>query len=50
MEEYIISSIKTDIQGAAWHLQDAVKEAALPFPKDIPMHDIWIGNVAAFTI
>jgi len=21
---------------------------ALPFPKDTPMHDIWIGNVAAF--
>lgn len=21
-------------------------EAALPFPKDIPMHDIWIGSVA----
>ena len=20
----------------------------LPFPQDIPMHDIWIGNVAAF--
>lgn len=26
-----------------------VKDAALPFPKDIPMYDIWIGNVAAFT-
>ena len=23
-------------------------EASLPFPKDIPMHDIWIGNVAAY--
>ena len=25
-----------------------VLEASLPFPKDIPMHDIWIGNVAAY--
>ncbi len=25
-----------------------VLEKSLPFPKDIPMHDIWIGNVAAF--
>ena len=25
-----------------------LRDAALPFPTDIPMHDIWIGNVAAF--
>lgn len=25
-----------------------VLEASLPFPPDIPMHDIWIGNVAAY--
>lgn len=25
-----------------------VLDKALPFPADIPMHDIWIGNVAAF--
>lgn len=25
-----------------------VKEKALPFPPGIPMHDIWIGNIAAF--
>ena len=25
-----------------------VKEKTLPFPNQIPMHDIWIGNVAAF--
>ena len=25
-----------------------VLESSLPFPKDIPMHDIWIGNVAAY--
>ena len=25
-----------------------VMQKALPFPADIPMHDIWIGNVAAF--
>jgi len=23
-------------------------EKSLPFPKDIPMHDIWMGNVSAF--
>ena len=25
-----------------------VLNASLPFPKSIPMHDIWIGNVAAY--
>lgn len=25
-----------------------VLDMALPFPKDTPMHDIWIGNVAAW--
>ena len=25
-----------------------VLDMALPFPKDTPMHDIWIGNVAAY--
>lgn len=25
-----------------------LKERCLPFPAQIPMHDIWIGNVAAF--
>ncbi len=28
--------------------RDVVKKS-LPFPSDIPMHDIWIGNVAART-
>lgn len=25
-----------------------LRDASLPFPRYIPMHDIWIGNVAAF--
>lgn len=25
-----------------------VLETCLPFPKNLPMHDLWIGNVAAF--
>ena len=25
-----------------------LKEKALPFPEKLPMHDIWIGNLAAF--
>jgi hypothetical protein len=25
-----------------------VLEKSLPFPSNIPMHDIWIGNIAAF--
>lgn len=25
-----------------------LRDKCLPFPKDIPMHDMWIGNVAAF--
>jgi hypothetical protein len=25
-----------------------ILEMALPFPKEIPMHDIWLGNVAAW--
>ena len=26
----------------------SILEKALPFPKSTPMHDIWLGNVAAF--
>jgi len=26
----------------------SVLKKSIPFPKNIPMHDIWIGNVAAF--
>ena len=34
--------------GCCMAFKRCVLNDALPFPKDIPMHDIWIGNVAAF--
>ena len=34
--------------GGCMAFRRCVMEKSLPFPKDIPMHDIWIGNVAAF--
>lgn len=34
--------------GCCMAFRRKVLDDALPFPKDIPMHDIWIGNVAAF--
>ena len=38
---------KNGYTGCCMAFTRRVKDAALPFPKDIPMHDIWIGNVAA---
>lgn len=34
--------------GGSMAFNRKVMHASLPFPKDIPMHDIWIGNVASF--
>lgn len=34
--------------GCCMAFKREVLNKALPFPTDIPMHDIWIGNVAAF--
>lgn len=34
--------------GCCMAFKRKVLERALPFPNEIPMHDIWIGNVAAF--
>lgn len=34
--------------GCCMAFRREVLSKALPFPTDIPMHDIWIGNVAAF--
>ncbi len=34
--------------GCCMAFKREVLDKALPFPHDIPMHDIWIGNVAAF--
>lgn len=39
---------KNGYTGCCMAFTRRVKDAALPFPKNIPMHDIWIGNVAAF--
>lgn len=34
--------------GCCMAFRRRVAEKALPFPSDTPMHDIWIGNVAAW--
>lgn len=34
--------------GCCMAFRREVLEMAIPFPADTPMHDIWIGNVAAF--
>lgn len=34
--------------GCAMAFNRTVLDLALPFPKSIPMHDIWLGNIAAF--
>ena len=41
---------KNGYTGCCMAFNRKVKEAVLPFPKDIAMHDIWIGNVAAWII
>lgn len=40
--------VKNGYLGCCMAFQRKILEYALPFPKDIPMHDIWIGNVSAF--
>ena len=40
--------LKNGYLGCCMAFRRNVLDAALPFPADIPMHDIWIGNVAAF--
>jgi len=37
---------KVKFLGATLAFQNSVLQKALPFPKNIPMHDIWIGLVA----
>ena len=34
--------------GCCMVMRREVLDKALPFPKTVPMHDIWLGNVAAF--
>ena len=38
--------VKVNFLGATLAFQKSVLQKALPFPKNIPMHDIWIGLVA----
>lgn len=40
--------VKNGYLGCCMAFRRAVLDKALPFPKECPMHDIWIGNVAAF--
>lgn len=39
---------KNGYTGCCMAFRRNILEVSLPFPKDIPMHDIWIGNVAAY--
>ena len=39
---------KNGYTGCCMAFRRNILEASLPFPNDIPMHDIWIGNVAAY--
>lgn len=40
--------VKNGYLGCCMAFRREILEAALPFPKSTPMHDIWLGNVAAF--
>lgn len=40
--------VKNSYLGGSMAFTREVLQKSLPFPKDIPMHDIWIGNIAAF--
>ncbi len=40
--------IKNGYLGCCMALRREVLNRAIPFPANIPMHDIWIGNIAAF--
>lgn len=40
--------VKNGYLGCCMAFRRDVLQLVTPFPKDIPMHDIWIGNAAAF--
>ena len=44
----IYNLLKNGYVGCCMAFNRSVLEICLPFPQNIPMHDIWIGNVAAF--
>ena len=41
--------VRNQYLGCCMAFTKAVKDKSLPFPRRIAMHDIWIGNVAAFS-
>ena len=43
-----LALLKNPYLGCCMAFKRNVLDVALPFPSKIPMHDIWIGNVAAF--
>lgn len=40
--------IKNGYLGCCMAFRKELLDVAIPFPEDTPMHDIWLGNVAAF--
>lgn len=40
--------LKNGYLGCCMAFRKELLNAAIPFPEDTPMHDIWLGNVAAF--
>lgn len=42
----LVNIIKNSYQGATMAFNKKILDRALPFPKDIPMHDWWIGLIA----
>lgn len=40
--------IKNGYMGSCMAFRREILSSILPFPEDIPLHDMWIGNVAAF--
>lgn len=43
-----LAYLKNPYLGCCMAFHKKILQKALPFPADIPMHDIWLGNVAAF--
>lgn len=44
----IYNVLKNGYLGCCMAFTKEIKDLSIPFPKKLPMHDIWIGNVAAF--
>ncbi len=40
--------VKNGYLGCCMAFRRCILDKALPFPADVPMHDIWLGNVSAF--